>query len=118
MPGPVISITGSTVISDPDRLRALRQRLDGSLGREIVASGKPLLIEDARREPLLIDHLAVREGYVVAYAGFPLTDQHGHTIGTLATWDTRPRRWTSGHTQVMRDFVMMIRARIFGIAPA
>ncbi|AEV76441.1 GAF domain-containing protein [Mycolicibacterium rhodesiae NBB3] len=90
--------------------------LDGSLGREVVVSGRPLIIEDARQEPLLGDHLAVREGYVVAYAGFPLTDGQGQTIGALAAWDTRSRRWTSGHTQVMGDFVMMIRARIFGIA--
>ncbi|WP_006245656.1 GAF domain-containing protein [Mycolicibacterium tusciae] len=91
--------------------------LRGALGREIVASGEPLIVADARQEPLLVDHFAVREGYVVAYAGFPLTDGQGHTIGTLAAWDTRPRRWTSGHTQLMEDFVMMIRARIFGIAP-
>ncbi|BBX03489.1 histidine kinase [Mycolicibacterium moriokaense] len=90
---------------------------EGSLGREIVASGKPLILEDVRKDPHLIDHFAVRNGYIVAYAGFPLKDGHGHTIGTLAAWNTRPRRWSSGHIQLMEDFVMMIRARIFGIAP-
>lgn len=90
---------------------------EGSLGREIVASGEPLIVEDTRKEPHLIDHFAVRNGYTVAYAGFPLKDGQGHTIGTLAAWDTRPRRWSSGHIQLMEDFVMMIRARIFGIAP-
>ncbi|MGP4058759.1 GAF domain-containing protein [Mycobacterium sp. 4D054] len=91
--------------------------VEGSLGREIVISGRPLVVEDARQEPLLSDHNAVREGLVVAYAGFPLTDAHGHTIGTLSAWDLHPRRWTSGHLQVLEDFVVMIRARIFGIPP-
>ena len=91
--------------------------LEGSLGRHVVVSGKPLIVEDARQEPLLRDHWAVTEGLVVAYAGFPLADAQGHTIGTLIVWDTRPRERTAGHTQVMEDFVMMLRARIFGITP-
>ncbi|MGV0607430.1 GAF domain-containing protein [Mycolicibacterium sp. XJ1904] len=92
--------------------------LEGSLGREVVVSGKPLIVEDARSEPLLRDHWAVKEGVVVAYVGFPLADAQGHTIGTLIVWDTRPRRWTSGHTSVMEDFVMVLRARIFGVNPS
>lgn len=91
--------------------------LEGSLGREVVVTGQPLIVADARQEPLLRDHWAVTQGIVVAYAGFPLTDAQGHTIGTLIAWDTRPRRWTSGHVQVMEDFVMVLRARIFGITP-
>jgi GAF domain-containing protein len=91
--------------------------VEGSLGREIVMSGEPLVVEDARREPLLRDHYAVREGLVVAYAGFPLKDDAGHTVGTLSAWDVSPMRWTSGHLQVMQDFVALIRARVFGIPP-
>ena len=91
--------------------------IEGSLGREILISGQPLIVEDARREPLLQDHYAVRDGLVVAYAGFPLTDAAGHTIGTLSAWDLKPRRWTSGHLQLMEDFVAMLRARVFGIQP-
>ncbi|PRC43795.1 histidine kinase [Mycobacterium sp. ITM-2017-0098] len=91
--------------------------VENSLGREIVMSGQPLIVEDARREPLVRDHYAVREGLVVAYAGFPLKDGAGHTIGTLSAWDLTPRKWTSGHIQVMEDFVALIRARVFGIPP-
>ncbi|KUI43888.1 histidine kinase [Mycobacterium sp. GA-1199] len=91
--------------------------LTGSLGREVLVTGKPLVVADARKEPLLRDHWAVKEGIVVAYVGFPLTDAQGHTIGTLIAWDTRPRRWTPGHVQVMEDFVMVLRARLFGVNP-
>ncbi|QZT64028.1 GAF domain-containing protein [Mycolicibacterium austroafricanum] len=91
--------------------------IEGSLGREILISGQPLIVEDARREPLLQDHYAVRDGLVVAYAGFPLTDAAGHTIGTLSAWDLKPRKWSSGHVQLMEDFVAMLRARVFGIQP-
>lgn len=91
--------------------------LTGSLGREVLVTGKPLVVADARQEPLLRDHWAVKEGTVVAYAGFPLTDAQGHTIGTLIAWDTKPRRWMPGHVQVMEDFVMVLRARLFGVNP-
>lgn len=91
--------------------------LKGSLGREVLVTGKPLVVADARKEPLLRDHWAVKERIVVAYAGFPLTDAQGHTIGTLIAWDTRPRRWMLGHVQVMEDFVMVLRARLFGVNP-
>lgn len=89
----------------------------GSLGAEVVVSDEPLIVDDVRGEPLLRDHYTVRDGTVVAYAGFPLKDGSGHTIGTLSAWDPHPRRWTSGHVQLLEDFVAMIRARIFGISP-
>ena len=91
--------------------------VEGSLGREIVVSGEPIVVEDARREPLLRNHYAVRDGLVAAYAGFPLKDGAGHTIGTLSVWNPEPALWTSGHLQVMEDFVAMIRGRVFGIRP-
>lgn len=91
--------------------------IEGSLARKILVSGEPLIVEDARQEPSMRDHFTVREGIVVAYAGFPLRNAAGYIIGTLSAWDLKPRKWNSGHVQLMEDFVAMIRARIFGIAP-
>nr|WP_090341602.1 GAF domain-containing protein [Mycolicibacterium malmesburyense]CRL71640.1 putative GAF sensor protein [Mycolicibacterium malmesburyense] len=108
----------SAIGLDADMAVTRQGPLEGSLGREVLVTGKPLIVADARQEPLLRDHWAVAKGVVVAYAGFPLTDRQGHTIGTLIAWDARPRPWMPGHVQVMEDFVMMLRARLFGIDPS
>lgn len=107
----------SAIGLDPDMAATRQGPLEGSLGREVLVTGKPLIVADARKEPLLRDHWAVAKGVVVAYAGFPLTDGQGHTIGTLIAWDARPRMWMPGHVQVMEDFVMVLRARLFDIDP-
>lgn len=88
--------------------------LDRSLCQYAVSSGTPLVIEDARLHPTLAGHPIVADGTVVAYAGIPLTDSHGHTIGTLCAWDGRPKQWTTGHVQVLEDLAEIVRERIFG----
>ncbi len=52
--------------------------------RRVVATGKPVAVSDARHEGL----------DVVAYAGVPLTDADGRTLGVLCACDREPRRWT------------------------
>ncbi|WP_299571570.1 GAF domain-containing protein [uncultured Williamsia sp.] len=88
--------------------------LDRSLCQHAVSAGTPLIIEDARLHPTLSDHPIVADGTVVAYAGIPLTDSQGHTIGTLCAWDGKPRQWTTGHVQILEDLATIVRERIFG----
>jgi GAF domain-containing protein len=40
---------------------------------------------------------------VVAYAGVPLIDSHGHALGTLCTIDDRPRQWSTHQVQLLKD---------------
>jgi len=47
--------------------------LSHSFCKHAVASGKPLIVSDARQNPLVKDNLAVSELGVIAYAGIPLT---------------------------------------------
>jgi GAF domain-containing protein len=88
--------------------------MDRSLCQYAVSSGTPLIIEDARVHPTLSEHPIVADGTVVAYAGIPLTDARGHTIGTLCAWDDKPKQWTTGHVQVLKDLAAIVRERIFG----
>jgi GAF domain-containing protein len=55
----------------------------------VVATGQPLLIEDARLHPVLSENLAVDQLGVVAYAGVPLFASEGEAIGT---YHERPSR--------------------------
>jgi len=86
--------------------------LEMSVCKFTVASREPLVVDDTRAHPLLSDHPAVRNGGVLAYAGIPLIDSKGFVAGTLCTWDTRPRHWTSGQIQILNDLAVVARQRL------
>jgi GAF domain-containing protein len=68
--------------------------LSHSLGLRVVAGDRPLVLRDAREDPVLRTSPAVVEMQVVAYAAVPLPDVHGRPIGVLSVSDDRPRDWT------------------------
>jgi GAF domain-containing protein len=70
--------------------------------QHVVPSAEPLVIEDARRHPLVRHDLAVPELQVVAYAGAPLTDADGRVFGSLCGIDHQPRRWNETDLAVHR----------------
>src|SRR5690349_9310240 len=55
--------------------------------RRAVAPGAPLVIEDARRDPLVRSSPAIRELGWIAYAGVPLALGDGQTVGALSVVD-------------------------------
>jgi serine phosphatase RsbU (regulator of sigma subunit) len=80
-----------------------RTPLSHSFCQHVVASSEPLVIEDARRHPLVRHNLAVPDLHVVAYAGMPLVDADGRVIGSLCAIDSQPRRWTDTDLAVLTD---------------
>lgn len=104
------SIVGVKVDSAADR-QTPRER---SVCQYAVASGAPLILEDARVDPVFKNHPAVVDGTVVAYLGIPLIDRDRNAIGTLCVFDTKPRLWGTGHIQVLSDLADLAAERIFG----
>ncbi|ADU00664.1 GAF domain-containing protein [Mycolicibacterium gilvum] len=90
------------------------QNFAESFDTYVVANGSPVSVDDARRHPLFKKWSSVRHAEVVAYLGMPLTDSAGHTVGTLSVSDRSPRRWTSGHMQILSDLAAVATERIFG----
>lgn len=90
--------------------------LERSVCQYAVANGQPLILEDARADPVFKNHPAVRDGTLVAYLGIPLKDHDGHGIGTLCVFDTKPRLWGTGHVQVLTDLAALAADRIFSAA--
>ena len=57
----------------------------------VVYDGKPLVVEDATIDARFADNPFVTESGIKFYAGHPLTDENGHTLGTLCVLDNTTR---------------------------
>ena len=76
--------------------------LSHSFCQHVVATGEPLVVRDARLDPILGDNLAIPDIGVVAYLGIPVRVD-GHVIGSFCAIDGEPRDWTEGDVATMRD---------------
>ena len=80
---------------ESDRFGGRRETpLSHSFCQHVVAGNAPLLVEDAREDPRLRTNLAIEDLGVVAYAGVPLMDADGHTLGAMCAIGHQPREWT------------------------
>src|SRR5882672_5287078 len=97
----------------PEPWASLRQTpLTHSFCKHAVASGEPLVVTDAREDPLVRDNLAVSELGVIAYAGVPLTSTDGYTLGALCVMDVRPRDWRNDEIEVLRSLAASVMTEI------
>src|ERR687897_455264 len=69
----------------------------------VANTGEPLVVEDARRHPLLRHSQASRELGWVSYAGVPLIDREGHVLGSLCVVDRMPRLWSERDIALLQD---------------
>lgn len=86
--------------------------LTHSFCMHVVATGEPLVIEDARQHPVLRDNLAIDQLGVVAYAGVPLIASEGETLGTFCVIDTRPRVWTNEDLYILGELAASVMTEI------
>src|SRR5262245_45847944 len=88
----------------PEPWASMRETpLTHSFCKHVVASGEPMVIADAREDPLVRDNLAVPELGVIAYAGIPLTTPDGATLGSFCVVDHQPREWNEQELEVLRN---------------
>ena len=85
--------------------------LSYSFCQHAVAMGVPLVIEDARRHPLVRQDPATMRG-VIAYAGVPLVTSDGHALGTLCVIDFQPRKWSDGEVQTLAELAAVVVTKI------
>jgi len=79
-----------------------------SLRLHVTASRKPLVVGDGRREPLLAQSPAVRDGTMRACVGMPLRTKDGRAVGTLLAMDPKPRRWTTPQLDLLGKLSALI----------
>ena len=78
----------------------------------VAGTGEPLLVEDARRHPLLRHSQALRELGWVSYAGVPLIDREGHVLGSLCVVDRMPRLWSERDIALLQDLASSVITEI------
>jgi len=76
------------------------------------ACGFPLVVADARLDPVLRESRALRELGVVAYVGMPLVDDDGGVLGALCALDVVSREWTPGEIEGLRDLAAACSAEL------
>ena len=86
--------------------------LDASFCKFAVASGEPLIIDDARTHPLVREERAFAHYSVNAYLGIPLVTEDGYALGTLCVLDFRPREWSTEQIQGLQDLAAIAVAEI------
>ena len=84
--------------------------LSHSACQHAIQSRQPLLIEDARSDPLVRDSPAVGELGSSPTSGSRCTAPAAHTIGTLCAIDTTPRAWTEEDVRVLQDLAATVTA--------
>lgn len=74
--------------------------------------GRPLVINDAKNDPLLDGNLAMADLKVAAYLGFPLATPDGHVLGSFCVIDSEPREWLEDDIEILRDVAASVMAEI------
>jgi len=77
----------------------------------VAASGEPLVVPDASKDPRFADFALVKNG-VRSYAGVPLVGRDGLPLGALCVLDTRPRRFGDGPLQLFRAVADRVSAQM------
>ncbi len=69
--------------------------------RFVVGSGRPLVVDDANRDPRTIGDPAIEAYTAIAWAGFAIEDTEGNVLGTFCLMDSHPHEWTAGDLHVL-----------------
>lgn len=75
-----------------------------SLCAHVVAEGGPVVIRDAHLDARFVNHPAVTDGFQVRfYAGLPLRNHDGFTLGSLCVFDEEPHEITSQQVAALEE---------------
>ena len=97
----------------PEPLATIRETpLTHSFCKHVVAENAPLVVQDARKHPVLKDNLAIPDLGVIAYLGMPLETIDGVGLGSFCIIDTEPRQWSADEIEIMYELAYMVMTEI------
>jgi serine phosphatase RsbU (regulator of sigma subunit) len=86
--------------------------LTHSFCQYVVRTAEPLVVADARLDPVLRSNRAIPDLGVIAYAGVPIVDLDGSVVGSLCAIDTVPRDWTVDELALLADLAATCSAEL------
>jgi two-component system, cell cycle sensor histidine kinase and response regulator CckA len=93
-----------SAIGLPEPLASRRTApLSFSFCSQVVATAEPLVLEDARKHPLLGHSPAIRELGWISYAGVPLITRDRQVVGAFCVVDKMPRLWSERDIALLQD---------------
>lgn len=74
-----------------------------------IRCSETMVVEDATRDDRFANNqLVIGEPQIRFYAGAPLRTGDGYAMGTLCAIDSRPRRLTPEHAQILEDLAQIV----------
>jgi PAS domain S-box-containing protein len=102
-----------SMVGLPEPYASQRQTpLSHSFCQHVITSGEPLVITDARENPLVCNNLAIPDLNVIAYAGIPITTSDGYSLGSFCVIDSKPRVWTEEEISILTDLAESVMTEI------
>ena len=84
--------------------------LSHSFCQHVVATNTPLIVSDARENPLVKTNLAIRDFNVIGYLGMPLTLNDGQPLGSFCVIHNEPHEWEQVEVDIMQELAELITA--------
>jgi len=76
-----------------------------------ILQTEPLIVRDALKDARFVDStLVTRAPYIRFYAGFPLANPEGYTLGTLCAIDRKPRQLSPRQKSAMQALARQVMA--------
>jgi GAF domain-containing protein len=98
--------------SDPKLEGVDETPLSYSFCQHAVRAKAPLVIDDARVNPLVSDNPSIDQFGLVAYAGAPIMTSDDQALGTLCVLDQKPREWTPEQVELLKDLAAAVGSEI------
>ncbi len=90
--------------------------LSDSLCSEVIAEGKKRVVENTLDDLALMSNRHVcRKPKIRFYAGHPLQDYEGKTIGSFCVMDLKPRKVDDTFSQTLADLADMAQRELFSV---
>lgn len=86
--------------------------LSHSFCQHVKRRNAPLVVRDARLDPLVCKNLAIEDLGVIAYLGVPIKMPDGPCIGALCVIQNAPRDWTESDQRTLEDLARCVNDEI------
>jgi CheY-like chemotaxis protein/HPt (histidine-containing phosphotransfer) domain-containing protein len=78
----------------------------------VADRAEPLVVSDARENPLVMHNPAISDLDIIAYAGMPLITSKGIALGSFGAIDSKPKDWTDADLALLRDLASLAATQL------